>query len=171
MFIIRKMYNLKYLHHTAYIVGKSSISPDLRAGAYVFIGARCIIYPKVTIGKYTMLANNVSIIGGDHKYKIPGRPVGCSGRDVIKPTVIGDDVWVGAFSKLMTGVTIGDGAIIALGSVVTKDVEPFTIYGGVTAKKIRDRFDTKEDMLTHKNMLKKEHTVFKPVEFLTERIF
>jgi acetyltransferase-like isoleucine patch superfamily enzyme len=173
MLIIKKVYNLKHVHHTAYIVGKSSISPDLRAGARVFIGPGCIIYPKVSIGKYTLLANNVSIIGGDHKYNIPGRPIGCSGRDVIKPTIIGDDVWIGAYSKIMTGVTIGDGAVIALGSVVTKDVEPFTVYGGVPAKKIKNRFKTKEEILIHEEMLKKEYSKdnFKPVAFLNERIF
>ena len=59
---------------------------------------------------------------------------------VAKVTHIGNDVWIGARSLVMDGVTIGDGAIIAAGSVVTKDVPPFAIVGGAPAKLIRYRF-------------------------------
>ena len=55
--------------------------------------------------------------------------------------VIGNDVWIGARATILRGVTIGDGAIIAGGSVVTKDVEPYSIVGGVPARHIRFRFD------------------------------
>ena len=54
--------------------------------------------------------------------------------------VIGNDVWIGNNVSIVEGVTIGDGAAIAAGSVVTKDVEPYGIYGGIPAKKIRSRF-------------------------------
>ena len=54
--------------------------------------------------------------------------------------VIGNDVWIGFEAVIMSGVTIGNGAIIAAGAVVTKDVEPYTIVGGVPAKPIRKRF-------------------------------
>ncbi|MFF5996760.1 DapH/DapD/GlmU-related protein [Lysinibacillus sp. KU-BSD001] len=53
---------------------------------------------------------------------------------------IGHDVWIGHGAIIMKDVTIGDGAVIASGAVVTKDVEPYTIVGGVPAKKIKDRF-------------------------------
>jgi acetyltransferase-like isoleucine patch superfamily enzyme len=53
--------------------------------------------------------------------------------------IIEDDCWVGANSIILPGVTIGQGSIIAAGSVVTKDVEAFSIVGGVPAKKIKDR--------------------------------
>ena len=55
--------------------------------------------------------------------------------------VIGNDVWIGFEAVIMSGVTIGDGAIIGTRAVVTKDVEPYTIVGGVPAKPIRKRFD------------------------------
>ena len=58
--------------------------------------------------------------------------------------VIGNDVWIGAGSLLLAGVRIGDGAIVAAGAVVTKDVEPYTIVGGVPAKQIRKRFTDEE---------------------------
>lgn len=55
--------------------------------------------------------------------------------------VIGNDVWLGYDSIIMAGVTIGDGAIIGTRALVTKDVEPYTIVGGIPAKTIRKRFD------------------------------
>jgi acetyltransferase-like isoleucine patch superfamily enzyme len=60
-------------------------------------------------------------------------------------TYIGNDVWIGNASSIKQGVTIGDGAIVAAGSVVTKNVEPYSIVGGVPAKLIRYRF-TKEQI-------------------------
>ena len=55
--------------------------------------------------------------------------------------VLGNDVWIGYEAVIMQGVTIGDGAIIATRAVVTKDVEPYTIVGGVPARTIKKRFD------------------------------
>lgn len=55
--------------------------------------------------------------------------------------VIGNDVWIGFESVIMQGVTIGDGAVIGTRAVVTKDVEPYTIVGGVPAKPIKKRYD------------------------------
>ncbi len=56
-----------------------------------------------------------------------------------KDVMIGNDVWIGAYGIVLPGVTIGDGAVIAAGSVVTKDVEPYTIVAGVPAKEIGQR--------------------------------
>ena len=57
--------------------------------------------------------------------------------------VVGNDVWIGYEAVILSGVTVGDGAIIAARSVVTRDVPPYTIVGGVPAKPIRRRFDQK----------------------------
>lgn len=62
-------------------------------------------------------------------------------QELHSPPVIGNDVWIGGKVIILQDVTIGDGAIIAAGSVVTKDVPPYTIVGGVPAKPIRKRFD------------------------------
>lgn len=64
-----------------------------------------------------------------------------------KPVKIGNDVWIGARVIVLEGVNIGDGVIIAAGAVVTKDVPPYAIVGGVPAKIIRYRFN-QEDILT-----------------------
>ena len=61
-----------------------------------------------------------------------------------EPVSIGNDVWIGARSMILDGVKIGDGAVIAAGSVVTRDVEPYTVVGGVPAKLIKKRFSDEE---------------------------
>ena len=53
---------------------------------------------------------------------------------------IGNDVWIGENAVILGGISIGDGAVIGAGAIVTKDVPPYTIVGGVPAKKIRSRF-------------------------------
>ena len=72
---------------------------------------------------------------------------GLAGKDISNAwdnkgdIVIGNDVWIGYEAVILSGVTIGDGAIIGTRAVVTKDVPPYTIVGGVPAKPIRKRFD------------------------------
>lgn len=151
-----KRYSLRNVDSTFYLGGKGVISSDLKAGAYVYVGPNCIIYPDVTIGAFSMLAYNVSIIGGDHDFSKAGIPVIFSGLGIKKSTCIGSDVWIGANTTIMTGVTIGDGTIVAAGSVVTKDLDEFSIYGGVPAKKIRDRFSSLEEVQKHKLMLNED---------------
>lgn len=74
---------------------------------------------------------------------------GLEKKDVVKSwdnkgdIVIGNDVWIGYEAVILAGVTIGDGAIIGTRAVVTKDVPPYTIVGGIPAKSIRKRFDDK----------------------------
>jgi len=117
------------------------IAKDLVLGDHSFIGVDCTIYPKVTIGKFALLAPNVSIIGADHRYNLLGTPICFSGREELKNTSIGNDVWIGQNAIIMAGINIGSGAIIAAGSVVTKDVPECVIVGGNPAKFIRDRFN------------------------------
>lgn len=151
---------LKHVDKTFLANKGSSISKDFCAGAYSYVGRHSTICPKVKIGNFTMLAHDVMILGGDHNYKVAGIPTVFAGRDVTKPTIIGDDVWIGAGSIIMAGVTIGDGAIIAAGSVVTKNVEAYCIYGGTPAKKIKERFSS-EERLKHIAMLKDPWAVIK----------
>ncbi|WP_251040629.1 MULTISPECIES: acyltransferase [Chryseobacterium] len=159
-FVYRNFLGYKNLDSTFYFGGKSNVSKDLQAGKWSYIGPNCIIYPKVTIGDYTMIAHDVSILGGDHKYNMPGVPCIFTGRDFLGETKIGKDVWIGAYSKIIAGVTIGDGAIIALGSIVTKDVEPYSIYAGIPAKKIKNRFQNSQDIEKHEKMLNSKVSVF-----------
>lgn len=157
MRFIRYRYGLKNVDRTFYMNSGCKVSSDLKAGAYVFVGFNCVIYPKVKIGDYTMLAPEVKILGGDHKYDEVGVPMIFSGRDVQLETEIGKDVWIGTRSLILRGVKIGDGAIIAAHSVVTKDVEPYTIVGGSPAKFIKKRFEN-VDVEKHSEMLKKHYS-------------
>lgn len=78
------------------------------------------------------------------------------------PVKIGNDVWIGANTIIMDGLTIGDGAIIAAGAVVTENVAPYTIVGGVPAKLIRCRFDeTQIEILTKLQWWNKDETWLK----------
>jgi chloramphenicol O-acetyltransferase type B len=113
-----------------------------------FIGPQCWLQSKINIGNFVMLAGRVAIVGGDHRFDVVAVPAIEAGRDINKTVTICDDVWVGHQAIIMHGVTIGEGAIIAAGSVVTKDVAPYTIVGGVPAKFIKMRF-SEEDMKKH----------------------
>lgn len=154
MRLLRKGYRLKNVSKSFYIGGKCNISKDFRAGDFSYLGPNCLIGPQVKIGKYTMIANNVSVIGNDHVYTNPDTPIIFSGRPEILETLIGDDVWIGAFSIVMAGISIGDGAIVGAGSVVTKDVPAYSIFAGVPAKLIKMRF-LENEIEIHKEMLKK----------------
>ncbi len=113
-----------------------------------FIGDRLII------GKFCSIASDVKFImnGGNHRtdwFTNYPFPVFGHGWESAMPeewphkgdTVIGNDVWIGYGATLMPGVQIGDGAIIASQSVVTKSVAPYTVVGGNPARAIRQRFD------------------------------
>lgn len=100
-----------------------------------------------------MFASEVLILGGDHRFNLPGVPMMCSGRPEIPATIIEDDVWIGFRAIIMAGVTIGRGSIIAAQSVVTKDVPPYSIVGGIPAVVIANRFEKSEDISTHDRML------------------
>lgn len=152
MFIYRKIYGLKNVSKTFYMSGKSNISKDFEAGDYSFVAENCTIYSQVKIGKFTMLAPEVKIIGEDHNFHFPNKPIIFSGRPDQSETKIGDDVWIGSRSIIMKGVKIGDGCIVAANSVVTKDIPPYCIVAGIPAKLIRKRFN-EEEILIHKEML------------------
>lgn len=131
-----------------------SKSYNVKIGRYSAIGVSSNVSNAV-IGNYSIIARNCDIGLGPHPtnyltchsifYK--NAPWGFHPEWVApidfesdKVTVIGNDVWIGAKSTIMDGVCIGDGAIVAAGSVVTKDVSPFAIVGGAPAKLIRYRF-------------------------------
>lgn len=153
MFIYRKYYGLSNVHNSFYLGGKGQISKDLVANEHSYIGPGCVIYPLVEIGRYTMLAPEVKIIGGDHNFKKIGCPIIFSGRDLQKKTVIGDDVWIGYGTIIIRGVKIGNGSIVAANSVVVKDIPPYCIYGGNPAIFIKRRFSD-EEAIIHSESLK-----------------
>lgn len=152
----RKRYGLKQVHPTFFMSGSSRVHRDFIAGAYSYMGWGCFIGPQVEIGAYSMLAPHVAIVGGDHRYDVPGVPMIFAGRpEEQKKTVIESDVWVGYGAIVMAGVRIGQGAIVATGAVVVKDVPPYEIHGGIPARKIGERFQNTEERIQHEEMLRR----------------
>ena len=92
----------------------------------------------VEIGDRTLIGYRTQILSGNHVIP-PGKGRIFSAGDVSGPVKIGQDVWIGANCLILPGVTIGEGAVVAGGSVVTKDVASFTIVGGCPAKVIKNR--------------------------------
>jgi chloramphenicol O-acetyltransferase type B len=133
-------------------------------GRNFYIGRDSQIETDCIIGDNVILANKVGIVGRyDHHYQQIGVPIrlASSIRDqdynwkgIGQITRIGDDVWIGYGAIILGGVTIGDGAIVAAGAVVTKNVEPYSIVGGNPARKISERFGNTEDRSTHIDLLK-----------------
>ena len=142
-------YRLKNAHHTAYIAYGSTISPDLIAGEYTYVGAGSLIGARVSLGAYTMLGPCVTCMGDDHRYDRPGVPIIFSGRPGLRSTIIGRDAWIGTRAIILPGVEIGDGAIVAAGAVVSRSIPPCEIHGGIPNRKIRDRFASPAEKERH----------------------
>ena len=118
--------------------------PSIVVGERVFIGAGCEfnIHEKIVIGDQAMISSGCRFIDSDHGFA--DRSVPMYGQACRKaPITIGADVWLGVNAVILRGVTIGRGAIVAAGAVVTKSIPEFEIWGGVPAKKIGTRPDGK----------------------------
>jgi acetyltransferase-like isoleucine patch superfamily enzyme len=115
--------------------------PKVIIGNNVVIGRHNIITAKslIKIGDNTIIGAYVQIIDHGHGY---ARDKTIREQDAtIEDIIIGNDIWIGAGSKILKGVTIGEGAVIGANAVVTRDVPPFAIVGGVPAKIIKYRDD------------------------------
>jgi len=91
------------------------------------------------IGKNCLIAQGVSVIASNHSYDLHKAMMEQAWRGDKVGVVIEDDVWIGANATVLPGVRIGTGAIVAAGSVVTTNVEPFTIVAGVPARFLKAR--------------------------------
>lgn len=107
---------------------------NITFGKNVFVNAGCHFQDQggITIGDGVLIGHNVVLATATHALA-PSQ----SRKLYYKPIVIGDNVWIGSNAVILQGVTVGEWSVIAAGAVVTRDVEPYTVVGGVPAKFIR----------------------------------
>lgn len=101
------------------------------------IGAR--VQGPLVIGRDVMMGPEVMIYTKNHRIDRTDIPMIRQGETEPEPVVIGDDVWIGARAIILPGVSIGQGAVVAAGAVVAKDVPPYAVVGGVPAKVLKER--------------------------------
>lgn len=112
----------------------------LMLGENSSIGDYCLVdlSGDVTIGATVAIGPNSIIYTHDHQYQQTGIEAPWKGSAKIKSVTIEDGAWIGSNVTILPGVTIGKNAIVAAGSVVTKTIPPYTLYGGVPARFIKD---------------------------------
>ena len=159
---IRKIIYRKYEISPGFHAGKGVrlwAKSCLRIGYNFYMGRLSQIECDAIIGDNVVLGTYVSLAGRyDHCYEEVGVPIAHAARirsndynwkGLGGKVVIGNDVWIGIGSIVLTGVTIGEGSIIAAGSVVTRDVEPYSIYAGVPARRMGPRFPSDQLLAEH----------------------
>lgn len=107
------------------------------AGTHMNLGVFLAAYEHVEIGAHCMLANGCFVTDADHRFEDPDRPILAQGYAVKGPTVIGENSWLGLNVAVLGGVTIGRNCVIGANSVVTRDIEPFSVAAGIPARVIK----------------------------------
>lgn len=112
-------------------------------GGSITIGRSCYVghysvlsgQGGLAIGDDVLIADHVTIFASNHRFEDPSRPIREQG-ETARGIRVGSDVWIATHAVILDGVTIGDGAVVAAGAVVSKDVPPGEIVGGVPARSI-----------------------------------
>lgn len=151
--VLHLVYGHRNAHKTSYIHHSARVSRTLVSEEYAYIGPECHIGPQVKVGRYSMLAPRVSVVGDDHPMESPSAPMQFSGRPPQTETTIGRDVWVGYGTTIRRGVTIGDGAVVGANSLILKDVPAREVWAGAPAQFLRRRFESASDDDYHAAMV------------------
>ena len=139
------------IEQTAKVCSRSELN-NVHINHYSYVGNNCFMV-NVRIGAFCSIADCCCIGGAMHPIqRVSTSPVFHDGNNILKKnyatfpsiptlqTVIENDVWIGMGCFIKSGVTIHNGAVIGMGSVVTKDIDPYEIWAGNPAKLIRKRF-------------------------------
>lgn len=165
-------------------VGSGSNLINVKMGKYSYCGNYTTIV-NTDIGSYCSIASYCAVGGGTHPIEyVSTSPVFYAGRNIFRhhisnldysndvKVIIGNDVWIGEAVFISPGVKIGDGAIVGAHSVVTKDVEPYSIVAGVPAKHLRYRFtENVKDMLLKTRWWEKNENQLSEMDFSNPTIF
>lgn len=123
-----------------WIADEAGAQPILELGYAVYVGRNVFLgaYQPLRIGRESLIGAYTYIITGNHRIDDLSKPIRLQGYTGA-PIDIGNDVWIGCHVVILPGVTVGDGAVIAAGSVVNKDIPAYEIWGGVPARKLGTR--------------------------------
>lgn len=116
----------------------ADISPFIQVGDDSELGQHSLIHSHVTIGSKVIMGPNVKIYSRNHNFEDLTVPIADQGKCQLE-TTIGDDVWIGANVVIVAGINVGSHSVIAAGTIVTRDIEPYAVVGGNPAKVIRSR--------------------------------
>lgn len=145
---------VKYDGFVRVMHGTSFAKMKIKLGRNVQFGRDCLVASDLTVGNNVLFAARVSVVGKcDHNFSVAGQTIWDGAREDLGPAVVDDDVWLGHGVTLVGPVRIGKGAVVAAGALVTKDVPPCEIWGGVPARKLSDRFDNEENKQKHLTFL------------------
>lgn len=138
-----RYYNKKgfKIHKSVYIASNVNIKGNVSIDEGSSLAHNCVLSGAnegIVVGKNVMIAPNVVIIAFSHGIENFGVPM-AKQNDIEEKVIIEDDVWISANCTIGKGVIIGKGSIIAANSFVNKDIEPYSIVGGVPAKLIKKR--------------------------------
>jgi maltose O-acetyltransferase len=115
------------------------IGNEIEIGDRSGIGTNSWLMGPIKLGEDVMMGPEVMIIAVNHNYSDMSRPMRMQGSRADSPVILGDDVWIGSRAIILPGRRIGNGAIVGAGSVVTRDVPPYSVVAGNPAKIIKYR--------------------------------
>lgn len=136
----------------------TSFGPGIKVqlGHNVQFGDYSNVSTDLVVGNNVLFAGRVCFVGReDHQFCEVGQTIWSSEHKHGEPTIVGDDVWIGHRVTVVGPVRIGTGSVVAAGAVVTKDIPECEVWGGIPARKMRDRFKTKDDKQRHLESLNK----------------
>ena len=136
----------KFGHNSAMRPGSYAVCCDhisigddvvLRPGTMLFGSEHGAKSVNITIEDYVLIGSGVHIYTANHEFSDPQRPIFSQGHRDPQPVIVCKGAWIGANAIILPGVTVGPNSVVGAGSVVTKDVPPYTVVAGQPAKVIK----------------------------------